>query len=221
MPKRKRKHPVLSVFVMTVTIIVILGIIIHSSLPESFTRDQYYSNEQIPAEFIPIYQEAGDEYDISWKLLAAVHRVESVFSTMSSLESPAGAVGHMQFMPCTFIGWSYPGCAEKGSLDIPENELHDTELIKNHGGYGVDGNGDGRADPYNVEDAIHSAANFLASNGAAEGDKRHAVYQYNHADWYVEEVLEYERTYYEKYESVQSEQTTGINKIIWNMIFAR
>lgn len=40
-----------------------------------------------------------------------------------------------------------------------------------------------------IEDAIFSAANYLAANGAAEGRVRDAVFTYNHADWYVEEVL--------------------------------
>ena len=35
--------------------------------------------------------------------------------------------------------------------------------------YGVDGNGDGRADPYNAVDALASAANMLARNGWRAG----------------------------------------------------
>jgi murein DD-endopeptidase MepM/ murein hydrolase activator NlpD len=54
--------------------------------------------------------------------------------------------------------------------------------------YGVDANGDGVADPWNPADAIYSAARYLAANGAAS-NVYDAVYQYNHADWYVNEVL--------------------------------
>jgi murein DD-endopeptidase MepM/ murein hydrolase activator NlpD len=54
--------------------------------------------------------------------------------------------------------------------------------------YGVDANGDGIADPWNAVDAIYSAARYLAANGAAS-NLYDAVYQYNHADWYVNEVL--------------------------------
>jgi hypothetical protein len=54
--------------------------------------------------------------------------------------------------------------------------------------YGVDANGDGRKDPYNPVDAICAAARYLR---AAGGDKniRQAIFSYNHADWYVDEVL--------------------------------
>jgi murein DD-endopeptidase MepM/ murein hydrolase activator NlpD len=54
--------------------------------------------------------------------------------------------------------------------------------------WGVDANGDGVADPWNPTDAIFSAARYLAAAGAPS-DLYRAVYAYNHADWYVQEVL--------------------------------
>ena len=54
--------------------------------------------------------------------------------------------------------------------------------------WGVDANGDGVADPWNAADAIYSAARYLAAAGAST-DLYRAVYAYNHADWYVQEVL--------------------------------
>jgi murein DD-endopeptidase MepM/ murein hydrolase activator NlpD len=73
--------------------------------------------------------------------------------------SSAGAIGWMQFMPSTWLQW------------------------------GVDGNGDGVADPWNATDAIFSAARYLAAAGAST-DLYRAVFAYNHADWYVNEVLQ-------------------------------
>ena len=72
--------------------------------------------------------------------------------------SSAGAIGWMQFMPSTWLRW------------------------------GVDANGDGVADPWNPEDAIYSAARYLAAAGGSS-DIARAVFSYNHADWYVNEVL--------------------------------
>jgi hypothetical protein len=54
--------------------------------------------------------------------------------------------------------------------------------------YGVDANGDGVADPYSPEDAIFAAARYLRAAGMP-GDTYGAIYAYNHADWYVAEVL--------------------------------
>jgi hypothetical protein len=72
--------------------------------------------------------------------------------------SSAGALGWMQFMPAT---WRV---------------------------YGVDANGDGKADPYNPVDAIFAAARYLRAAGA-DTDIRQAVFAYNHATWYVDSVL--------------------------------
>ena len=73
--------------------------------------------------------------------------------------SSAGAVGWMQFMPSTWDRW------------------------------GMDANGDGVANPWNPEDAIYSAARYLAAAGAQEDIER-AIFAYNHADWYVRDVLD-------------------------------
>ena len=60
--------------------------------------------------------------------------------------------------------------------------------------YGVDANGDGRKDPYNPVDAICAAAHYLHVAGGGK-DLYHAIFAYNHADWYVQEVLLYARAY--------------------------
>lgn len=54
---------------------------------------------QIPEDYIPIYLSAEENYGVPWTLLAAHHRVETRFSTMSTLISPVGAEGHMQVRP--------------------------------------------------------------------------------------------------------------------------
>ncbi|HET9324753.1 MAG TPA: lytic murein transglycosylase, partial [Gaiellaceae bacterium] len=73
--------------------------------------------------------------------------------------SSAGAVGWMQFMPSTWLRW------------------------------GTDANGDGVADPWAPEDAVFSAARYLAAAGGRT-DIARGVYAYNHADWYVRDVLD-------------------------------
>jgi hypothetical protein len=60
--------------------------------------------------------------------------------------------------------------------------------------YGVDANEDGEKDPYNPVDAICAAARYLNAAGG-EQDLRTAIFAYNHADWYVDEVLLYARQY--------------------------
>jgi murein DD-endopeptidase MepM/ murein hydrolase activator NlpD len=54
--------------------------------------------------------------------------------------------------------------------------------------WGLDANGDGLADPWNPEDGVFAAARYLAAAGGADDISR-AVFAYNHAQWYVDEVL--------------------------------
>jgi transglycosylase-like protein with SLT domain/peptidase M23-like protein len=60
--------------------------------------------------------------------------------------------------------------------------------------YGLDANGDGRKDPYNPVDAICAAAHYLKVAGGT-ANLYDAIFAYNHADWYVQEVLLYARAY--------------------------
>jgi murein DD-endopeptidase MepM/ murein hydrolase activator NlpD len=55
--------------------------------------------------------------------------------------------------------------------------------------WGLDANGDGVADPWNAEDAVYAAARYLAAAGGRT-DLERGVFAYNHADWYVRDVLE-------------------------------
>ena len=60
--------------------------------------------------------------------------------------------------------------------------------------WGVDANGDGVADPWNAEDAVTAAARYLAASGGRT-DIAGAVFSYNHAQWYVDEVLQLARLF--------------------------
>jgi membrane-bound lytic murein transglycosylase B len=101
---------------------------------------------------------AAAKYGIDWKILEAVWQVESGKAWNTSGRSSAGAQGPMQFMRGT---WN---------------------------AYAIDGNGDGTADINLAEDAVYAGANYLAAGGAAEGNIDGALFNYNHAQWYVEKV---------------------------------
>jgi len=60
--------------------------------------------------------------------------------------------------------------------------------------WGVDADGDGIANPWSPDDAIAAAARYLAASGGATDISR-AVFSYNHAQWYVDEVLQLARLF--------------------------
>ena len=60
--------------------------------------------------------------------------------------------------------------------------------------WGMDANGDGVSDPWNPEDAIFAAARYLAAAGGRTDISR-AIFAYNHAQWYVDEILGLARLY--------------------------
>ncbi|WP_247747319.1 lytic transglycosylase domain-containing protein [Alkalihalobacillus sp. BA299] len=158
-----------------------------------------FRDNSIPSCYIPIYQEAAETYSIPWKLLAAIHRVETRFSTIDPMVSSVGAVGHFQFMPRTWVGWGYPG-TELGDI-IDNVDITDVALISEYGGYGLDASGNGKADPFNVVDATNSAAKYLADHGAANADIAKAVFAYNHSQKYVDKVIHYYDLYNEGYKA--------------------
>ena len=70
--------------------------------------------------------------------------------------------------------------------------------------YGVDGNGDGEANIMDPEDAVPAAAAYLKAGGAP-GDWYTALFTYNRAEWYVEEVL----AIAENYRRIHGDDTVG------------
>jgi membrane-bound lytic murein transglycosylase B len=57
--------------------------------------------------------------------------------------------------------------------------------------YSADGDDDGVRNVYDPDDAVFGAARYLCASGGAKVETlRSALWAYNHADWYVEMVLE-------------------------------
>jgi hypothetical protein len=123
-----------------------------------------FAQQDIPAEYLRLYERAAARFGIDWAVLAGIGRVECDHGRdadpscrQEGAVNSAGAGGPMQFLASTWAA------------------------------YGIDGNGDGRADRWEAADAIFAAARYLHASGAP-GDYRRALLAYNHAVWYVQEV---------------------------------
>jgi len=125
-----------------------------------------------PATYLQLFRESAARYcpGMSWTVLAAIGQIESGDGANVG-PSTAGAEGPMQFLPSTWQEWGITAFGEPG----PPNVM----------------------DPY---DAVPSAARLLCAAGAGTAaGLPGAILAYNHASWYVAEVLalaqQYARVY--------------------------
>ncbi len=125
-----------------------------------------------PANWLQLYQDsAGYCPGLSWTVLAAIGAIESGDGANDG-PSTAGALGPMQFMPSTWRIWGTDGFGRTGAPDI-----------------------------MSPLDAVPSAARMLCADGAAQGGAAlsAAIFGYNHAAWYVSEVLALAGEYAQEY----------------------
>ncbi|MDR0341878.1 MAG: lytic transglycosylase domain-containing protein [Nocardiopsaceae bacterium] len=125
-----------------------------------------------PGSYLELFRESAARYcpGLSWTVLAAIGQIESGDGANPG-PSSAGALGPMQFLPSTWQRWGISAFGNSGPPDI--------------------------MDPY---DAVPSAARLLCASGAtAPGGLSGAIFAYNHANWYVSEVLGLARQYAQQY----------------------
>ncbi|WP_322749365.1 MULTISPECIES: bifunctional lytic transglycosylase/C40 family peptidase [unclassified Frankia] len=122
----------------------------------------------IPSDYLTLYVEAAATCPgLNWSTLAAIGKIETDHgrSTLPGVYNGAnyaGAAGPMQFLPTTF------------ELVVARHPLP--------------AGGATPPSPYNPHDAVFAAAAYLCDSGAAT-NLHDAAYAYNHAEWYVSEVL--------------------------------
>lgn len=125
----------------------------------------------IPPDYLALYQAAAPVCPgLDWSILAAIGKIESnhgrstLVGVAEGTQNHAGARGPMQFLQSTFDG-----------------------VVARHP---IPPGGKSPPSPWNKHDAIYAAAYYLCDNGARNNrDIRKAIWHYNHADWYVNDVL--------------------------------
>ncbi|GHH62420.1 C40 family peptidase [Lentzea cavernae] len=141
----------------------------------SSTQPSQEALADIPGDYLALYRAAVSVCPgLDWSILAAIGKIESDHgrSTLPGVaggtENYAGARGPMQFLQATFDGVVARHQLPQGGQKPPS--------------------------PWNKHDAIHAAAHYLCDSGAQQ-DIRKAIWAYNHADWYVDDVLEQAKKY--------------------------
>ena len=128
----------------------------------------------IPADYLTWYISAAQTCPgLPWPVLAGIGKVESdhgrsALPGVHSGANAAGAEGPMQFLPRTF------------------------------GEFAVNADPSQPLSPYDPADAIYTAARMLCADGARGGSTagiKQAILAYNHATWYVREVMSWAGKY--------------------------
>jgi hypothetical protein len=127
---------------------------------------------EIPPEYLRLYLQAAARYGIDWAILAGIGKVE-----------------------CDHGRDPDPSCTHEGAVNSAGAGGPMQFLASTWARYGVDAAGNGPPDRWNPADAIYGAANYLRASGAP-GNYAAAIYAYNHASWYVEEVESWAAKYH-------------------------
>jgi cell wall-associated NlpC family hydrolase len=142
----------------------------------------------IPANYLKWFQRVGLQYNVPWTVLAGIGKVESDDGrtklpgvTQASVSNAFGAAGPMQ------IGIG--GASTNVWGGAPAHPA--SEVVS---GVATDEDGDGIASVYDAADAIAGAAKYLIAHGVQQNVPA-AIFSYNHASWYVQEVLQWASTY--------------------------
>jgi hypothetical protein len=121
------------------------------------------ARKEIPPEYLSDYEQAARRYHLDWAILAGIGKVE-----------------------CDHGRDPSPSCTKEGAVNSAGAGGPMQFLAGTWAEYGVAPDG-GMPDRWSPQDAIFGAANYLKASGAP-GDYRKAIYAYNHAEWYVDEV---------------------------------
>jgi cell wall-associated NlpC family hydrolase len=152
------------------------------------------ATDQIPPAMLLLYQSAATSCPgLPWTVLAAIGTVESSNGTsdlpgVHSGANSAGAEGPMQFEPASFAAYDMP--VPVGGAAPPS--------------------------PYDATDAVYAAARMLCANGAANGaNLSGAVFDYNHSEAYVTEVLDLAASYGQSQAQTVASGTAGGIAVDW------
>jgi len=125
----------------------------------------------IPPEYLALYRRAAARFGLDWTVLAGIGRVE-----------------------CDHGRDPDPSCTVEGQLNYAGAGGPAQFLTSTWREYGISAGGHGLPDMWNPADAILSMANYVHAAGAPV-DYPDAIYAYNHAWWYVADVLAWAKRY--------------------------
>jgi cell wall-associated NlpC family hydrolase len=158
------------------------------------------ASNSIPASYLALFKQVGQQYGLPWVILAGIGKVESNdgqsnLPGVHSGQNGFGAAGPMQIGIEGASGNTWGG-----------GPIHPASEVVS--GVATDANGDGTASVYDPADAIAGAAKYLLRNGVLSNPSG-AIFAYNHLQSYVQQV-EYWAGVYSRGGYVTTDSTTTV-----------
>jgi hypothetical protein len=142
----------------------------------------------IPSNFLQLYQDATAACPgLNWTVLAGIGKVESNHGRSNLPGVHSGQNSAGAMGPMQFLAGTWAAFGQGGNV-------------------------------YDPVDAIPAAARYLCSNGAGDPAKlRDAIWHYNHANWYVDQVLGWAQMYVRVLTSLSGRAASTVKTLTWKI----
>ncbi|WP_413378646.1 M23 family metallopeptidase [Alkalihalobacillus sp. 1P02AB] len=158
-------------------------------VPSTFTAaaEEELTLEEKDAERLNLYKKVETLTNIPWYYLAAVDTYERGLRRVVKDRPKETGLASIFFSPSQWVGPLNPKLDEQEPLSISM-----------FGGLGLDGDGDGLADPNNDEDILYTYARYLEQYGFNKEDFRIALWDYYQREQTVS-IIDGHASIYEKF----------------------
>jgi hypothetical protein len=152
--------------------------------PGLLVRPSAIAVGDIPSNYLQLYQDAAAACPgLSWTVLAGIGKIESNHGRSDLPGIHSGQNSAGAMGPMQFLAGTWAAFGQGGNV-------------------------------YDPVDAIPAAARYLCSSGAGDPSKlRDAIWHYNHASWYVDQVLGWAQKYVQALTSLSGRVATTVKTL--------
>ncbi|RHW32718.1 peptidase M23 [Lysinibacillus yapensis] len=168
-----------------------IGMVIYSAtFSDVSSANEASSQEELMSQRMSLYMQFQNHI-VPWYYLAAIDQYERNIQAVRPDIPKRESTAAIQFSKESWAGALNPQQGDTSPF-----------TIKYFGGIGMDGNGDGIADPADDEDVMLTMSNYLSQFGATEEDFKLSLYEYYQNELAVNQIVSIAKLYkhYDKIE---------------------
>ncbi|PZD95604.1 peptidase M23 [Paenibacillus sambharensis] len=133
-----------------------------------------------------LFEQIGDITGIPWHYLAAIDQYERTLTKARPKSRPK---------PAGLLGIYIPPERWAGAMNPDKEQPASPATLRYFGGIGLDGDGDGLADPANDTDILYTVANHILAYGTTADDFAISLWEYYHNTRSVQRVQQFSKVY--------------------------